>query len=721
MGLPPKPPHICTHAWEGVFAARFGLVGGSTAQDSDPKLEGLYQYTVSSTTCDVPHCVWCRLLAKHFRLSESPCWSYDHTSRVQVRAINFDASSRFEGRASTLRELMVSWVPCCHSAESACFRAWTTADDPAATYVKARTRIPHIGRPSVLAIAKTRVEECDRAHAACQAITHDPVLPRRLVDCSDPLHVRIIETDSSMREQYVALSYVWGGDQPHRTRKSNLASYMREGIDPATLPQTIQDAIRVTRALGVRFLWLDSLCIIQDSEEDKHREVASMCDVYRHAYVTIDAARAASVVEGFLHDGRALDPDAMYALPFICPDLEDRGLEAPRVTPADRVAHLGTLYLSREMPGSADRTRIRATKRDTRTDAMELSEASETGRRGWCLQESLLSPRFLVFTSETLQLRCHTTTQNIGGAYHDRTSDLPRLPDAVFRHDPQLKRGSDEWTAVHRTWRSTVEDCSRRSLSYSSDKLLACSAVVGMFAPVLGPDYVAGLWRDTILYDLLWWRDLSNSEEDQFESPVGRHGPLRDECAPSWSWASCGGPIQHVSVQDDMFPYKYQAEVMECTVAPEDEKLPYGPVQVGGELILRAKVFERRRYNEYIVMEKAGAASNRASNCAARTPAFARCSFFLSYLHFDSQDGDHLEELWMVALAAYNNGWSPRAVNGLVVARADPSVCTNVQREYGTDRDVYRRVGHFRGECRDDQVDSVKNFDNAPCIKITLI
>ncbi|KAI0653356.1 heterokaryon incompatibility protein-domain-containing protein [Cubamyces menziesii] len=126
-------------------------------------------------------------------------------------------------------------------------------------------------------------------------------LPTRLIDCSDLECLRIIEASPDMRGTYIALSYVWGEDQPHRTTEMNLSSY-KVKIDPAILPRTILDAIHVTRALGIYLLWIDSLCIVQDSEKDLHHELARMRDVYRHAYLTIDAASAAKVSEGFLQD-----------------------------------------------------------------------------------------------------------------------------------------------------------------------------------------------------------------------------------------------------------------------------------------------------------------------------------------------------------------------------------------------------------------------------------
>ena len=96
-----------------------------------------------------------------------------------------------------------------------------------------------------------------------------------------------------------ALSHCWGTDQPHKTVRANEAAHKR-GIDVASLPQTIQDAIRVTRALHLRWIRSDSLCIIQDSDADQARELGDMDHVYTNANLNISATRLKAVGEG--HD-----------------------------------------------------------------------------------------------------------------------------------------------------------------------------------------------------------------------------------------------------------------------------------------------------------------------------------------------------------------------------------------------------------------------------------
>ncbi|KAI0334644.1 HET-domain-containing protein [Cubamyces sp. BRFM 1775] len=274
---------------------------------------------------------------------------------------------------------------------------FTTEDYPAAPWIDGRVRIPHVGDPRVLSLAKAQIVECVNNHSHCQAVTPYPIgstpLPSRLIDCSHALSPRLVETSChSLREPYVALSYVWGMAQPHRTTKDNLTSYISPGINYAALPRTIRDAIYVTRTLGLRLIWIDGLCIIQDSQEDMDRELARMRDVYRYAYITIDAACATSVSKGFLHNQRPLDPD--HILSFICPGRTANEL-------GDN-AQVGMMYLAPpdfdNVYGSALSDLV--TKADLPGDGHPPT--TFTAARAWCLQEVLMSIRSLVFTSETV-------------------------------------------------------------------------------------------------------------------------------------------------------------------------------------------------------------------------------------------------------------------------------------------------------------------------------
>ncbi|KAI0629943.1 heterokaryon incompatibility protein-domain-containing protein [Trametes polyzona] len=579
--LPQRPPSLCRSCWRGPFASSLGI-DGPVSYDSDRMTHtGGYAYSVTLSVLEFranSGCVWCRFIFDlHASRDEDRRNSHrrkGHPARLHVR-IGGDQYVIPTPKGAQPLFVYLDDVLCLYSG------LYTAADDPAAKYIRARPRILDVGSPHALASAKTCLEECVRKHEQCRGVSASvdlAPLPTRLLDCSDPERPRLVVT-SGLRGVYVTLSYVWGEAQPHRTVISNLSTYIH-GIDPLQLPQTIRDAIHVTHALGLQYLWTDSLCIIQDSQEDKNRELARMRHIYRYAYVTIIAGSASKVSEGFLQVRRpvtfschcrqqtsntALDTTPLagsnLTFPFLCPTAEG----AP-------TREVGTVSL---IP----------------LDAHEMCTVSglDTGwledpitTRAWCMQEWLLSPRSLNFASHTLQYKCQTTTLNVGDAYCDMSFDaVSRLPPSVLfeqleaESNQAVEHGTAEWERLHRSWWLVVEDYTPRSISFPSDKLVACAGVAEDFQRALGSDYLAGLWRDTILPDLLWFI--------YYPGPIPRgQSPLAYR-APSWSWAARDGGVNWNS-RGTYIPF---AEVLQCGTTLLDATLPFGQV-TGGYLVLRA-------------------------------------------------------------------------------------------------------------------------------------
>ncbi|KAF3809524.1 hypothetical protein GCG54_00012808, partial [Colletotrichum gloeosporioides] len=156
---------------------------------------------------------------------------------------------------------------------------------------------------------------------------------------------------------YVALSHCWGHHQPAKTTKATL-----------DLPKTFQDAITVTRALGIDFIWVDSLCIIQDDPDDWAKEASQMASIYRNAYITIAATSAAGGEEGFLYDRR-------------------RRIYKSTVELSGKIRHFFTRCFIDHSPFS-------------RHDKTISSRPLPLITRGWCLQEQILSPHLVHFTSQ---------------------------------------------------------------------------------------------------------------------------------------------------------------------------------------------------------------------------------------------------------------------------------------------------------------------------------
>jgi hypothetical protein len=182
-------------------------------------------------------------------------------------------------------------------------------------YMTTRPANLDISAPEAFQKAKSWLDECIHSHTNCQRISPAASeLPTRVLEIlsageNEDLSIRLYPTTPKDTAPYAALSYVWGGPQAFCTLRSNVTSH-RSQITLTALPQTIQDAVFCAHQLGLKYLWVDSLCIVQDSAEDREREIAHMAQIYKNAFVTISAAKAVGCDEGFLAGkGRAAVPD----------------------------------------------------------------------------------------------------------------------------------------------------------------------------------------------------------------------------------------------------------------------------------------------------------------------------------------------------------------------------------------------------------------------------
>ncbi|KAL1950214.1 hypothetical protein VTO73DRAFT_5337 [Trametes versicolor] len=357
-------------------------------------------------------------------------------------------------------------------------------------------------------------------------------------------------------------------------RALDLARQLINEIDPHVLPLTIRDAIYVTHKLGFRWLWVDSLCIIQDSDEDKAHEIGRMHHIYRYAHVTIMAGSAEGVDSGFLQER---SPPDDVALPFICPSYPPNFPGCHDGHSAPRKFQVGQVYLTRGM-----------------SDCNPYSdELGSMAARAWCMQEYLLSPRALIFTPRTLLFKCLTISDmaSVGNSYYSVYGE-PLLPTSLFLPPTAPAAASDDkwWPPgkdMYRAWMRVVEDYTRRAASDESDKLVACAAIAEEFHRVLGSEYLAGLWRsDAFIVYLLWAADHSK------EQSLGcRHTRPAAYRAPSWSWAAVDGEINHFHASKCALSFASPrtvvlAEVTQCWVTLEDPTLRFGRV-TDGALALR--------------------------------------------------------------------------------------------------------------------------------------
>lgn len=127
-------------------------------------------------------------------------------------------------------------------------------------------------------------------------------------------NLKLVQTFNGQTGRYAALSYCWGASLPSTTTTTNLQA-RESNIDFDTLPKTLQDAILIVRCMDIGYIWMDCLCILQDSKADWEHEAARMADVYSNAYLTIAASRAEHCGEGFIGLRTVSSP--------FCIDIED--------------------------------------------------------------------------------------------------------------------------------------------------------------------------------------------------------------------------------------------------------------------------------------------------------------------------------------------------------------------------------------------------------------
>lgn len=190
-------------------------------------------------------------------------------------------------------------------------------------------------------------------------------MPTRVIDVGKDM-LRLVETGEDVRGEYVALSHCWGNleKQERFCTYTNNIKRLKAGFSYRSLPKTFRDAITVTRALGIPYLWIDSLCIIQEDEKDWEEEAGKMEEIFSSSYCTIAADSAASSLAGFLNE----------RLPRVCVSIE-----TPR----------GPLYLAEAI------------------DSFDADvENGILNSRGWVLQERVLSRRTIHFTSTQVYWEC---------------------------------------------------------------------------------------------------------------------------------------------------------------------------------------------------------------------------------------------------------------------------------------------------------------------------
>lgn len=433
------------------------------------------------------------------------------------------------------------------------------------------------------------IKACETHHPHEQCARQaDAPLPRRLIYIDPHIVSGDQEPVLSLQEppagtlgKYVALSHCWGTESFLRTTHANF-SQLCTGIDYSSLPPTFRDAVRCAQGLGISYLWIDSLCILQDNLLDWEAESAKMTSIYHDAYLVIAAGSSTSAHGGLLYER----PDMIRGRP-----LESReGSGMFDLLVQQEVPHAHRLF-----PSAMVRSPINT--------------------RAWCMQERILARRSVSFFKEEIIWECHSCLDCECGKVKssNRASDTANLDSydmTTFWLGSQNELFGDSFTITYKRkpysffpslesilneWRHlTVPAYTKKMLSKPKDRLPAAAGIASLIASRYDQEYLAGIWRADLKCGLMW--SVPPSKEVISPAPG-------DYIAPSFSWASvnkevryaCPVPTIHESPsgnggseQERKSVYgDTECELVEAGVEPCGAN-PLGYVKVGSYIRLRS-------------------------------------------------------------------------------------------------------------------------------------
>jgi hypothetical protein len=278
----------------------------------------------------------------------------------------------------------------------------------------------------------------------------------------EALEVRLIETGGMTTAKYCALSHCWGpvDKQPLRTTRTTCPCHLH-GIPLHQLPKTFKESILLTRSLNIKYIWIDSLCIIQDDAADWHFEAGKMADVYRNATLVISASDAKDSTEGLFVTER--EHKTVTTVPYIAEGVVQgtfKIAQLPAYESGPSLSHLNT--------------------------------------RGWTFQERLLARRMIFFGREGVSWKCSELEAWERSSYRDL---------GLYESD---------------SWLSLLEEYSKKALTHVGDRLHALQGIVGMHQETREDHYhsLYGVWDNDLYKQLLWRQNEEPLEADALKLPT---------------------------------------------------------------------------------------------------------------------------------------------------------------------------------------------------------
>ncbi|KAH6875729.1 heterokaryon incompatibility protein-domain-containing protein [Alternaria rosae] len=369
-------------------------------------------------------------------------------------------------------------------------------------------------------------------------------LPTRLLQIIGHQKLRLYTPSSNERGRYVCLSHCWGGSVALQTTRATELRF-HDNIDWNSLPRTFKDGVDLTWLLGLEYLWIDSLCILQDDLDDWRHEGSKMASVYSNCFITLAATTSANCNGGFY-----TDPDCNTA----------NTIGKIRHESVEPFALHSQKLLQHRTFGDA-----------------KLPLLS----RAWAFQERLLSPRVVHFADEELFCECIGKGSCECGVSSSQSwygLSKSRLTGFLSMEIPHTPTSSQTVGSMAKKWYEIVSYCSTLNLTFHTDTLPALQGIAKQMQFMRSGSYAAGLWEDTIFDDLQSYSQTRNTLK------------VHVYPSPSWSWAS---RQRSITFQQHGTHSRGLAQVMSVTITLKG-------LDLTGEVLAGTLIISARRAKAHI-------------------------------------------------------------------------------------------------------------------------
>lgn len=382
-----------------------------------------------------------------------------------------------------------------------------------------RRDIPdNTGHSDVAQQALDWLQTCLKTHTTCMCDLRTPAYyPKRLLDLGPPKGRLILTSSERPCSQYATLSHCWGSTSFFWLCSSS-EDELRRRLPVEQLPRSFREAIIFTQRLGIRYLWIDSLCILQEGPghaEDWNEQAPLMHSIYSNGVVNISVLHAQNPYIGAF---KTRNPDMIQPC-----------------------------HVSWSEDGADEKVWAIL---DECTDLHYAIGQSTLSKRGWVVQERMLSPRTIHFGSDRIFWECRSgnlltesyisgmgSIQGLDGGFDLSISKVP------------ISSRLQAWE-ISDAWHRVIKYYSAAKLSKpEKDKLVAIPGIARYFGTFFDHQYVAGFFRCHLPSDLLW----ESLEEDDYLPPqleVEAAGKTTYQ-GPTWSWVSTNSMVRFTPLRKD--------------------------------------------------------------------------------------------------------------------------------------------------------------------------